>query len=208
MSERKIHTIEDVEQLMLWMQCPPNQKPVITFDAEQYLERLQRADVWLRTHMSTRKVWPMMLAHYQSKGIAYSERTARRDVTDAQRLFSSLDGHTAKYWTSLMLDVLQEKLVSAHIGGKLTELARLSKEIREWLRYADEQGVRDTSKLLDEVPRVLLFDPSETGVEPVPNALELAQEYLEARKVRLKAKNAVPVTDAHYTEVPPADEAH
>lgn len=207
MIEKKLNTVEDVEQLILWMQAPPDHKPIITFEAEPYLERLQRADMWLRTHMSTRKVWPMMLAHYKSRGDHYSERTARRDVTDAQRLFASLDGHTAKYWSGLMLDVLQEKLVSASIGGKLADLARISKEIREWLKYAEEQGVKDTSKLLDAVPRLLLFDPAETGVEPDPLALEKAQQYLLDRKERLKNKNHRTVVDANYTEEPTPDAA-
>ncbi len=207
MSEKTFKTIEDVEQLILWMQSPPDHKPVIAFDAAPYLERLQRADNWLRTHMSTRKVWPMMLAHYQSKGDGYSERTARRDVEDAQKLFASLESHQALYWTFRYIDLLSEKAVGAASAGKLTEFARLSKEVREWFRYAEEIGVKDISKLFDEVPRLLMFAPEETGVEPNPNALEEAQLWLEQRKQRDKAKHLRPVTDATFTEdQPPTDE--
>jgi len=199
MIERQAHNVEDVEMLILWMQAPPDRKPVVHFDANHYLERLQLADQWLRTHMSKRKVWPMLLQHFKTKGIPYSELTARRDVDEAQRLFESLDTHQQKYWTGLMLDVLGESLMSAKLAHKYGEVARIAKVIHDYLAMAERMGVKEANELRREIPRMIQIGhfPEELGVPYDPDIAIKAEELVRRMKSMklLEVPAAIPATE-------------
>lgn len=179
MIERHLHTVEDVRLLIQWMQAPPGKKPIVPFDANSYLERLRLADRWLRTHLSKSKVWPMLLVHFKELGVEYSESTARRDCDEAQRLFETLDSNQQRWWVGMMLDVLGESLVSAKNAHKYSEVTRITREIREYLIMGERLGLKAPEDLDKPVPRRILQDPSEAGVDHNPNIREEARQLIE-----------------------------
>ena len=200
MIERHLNSVEDVTLLIQWMQAPPDRKPVVPFDANHYLERLQLADQWLRTHTSKRKVWPMLFAHFKTKGIQYSEITARRDCDDAQRLFESLDSHQMKWWTGHMLDVLGESLMSAKIAHKYSEVARIAKAIYDYLVLAERLGIKDNEDLRREIPRLIEIGdhPEVLGIEYDPNIREKAEALIaEMRKRKFSQIPAATIVPDH-----------
>lgn len=190
--------------MILWLQSPPDNKPVLPFDAAAYLERLELANKWLREHMSVSKVWPMMLEHFRRQG-KYSEATARRDVQDAQRLLGPLDNHNTKYWCNRMLDCLREDYVAARLTKKFGEAARLAREIREYMAFQEELAAEHRKHLLEEVPRLIVFDPEVAGFERDPQARAKAEHWIETQKKQRQLASAQ-ITDADVVDSPDASD--
>lgn len=197
--EELFRSPEDVELLIQWMQAPPNAKPVVPFDAEDYLERLQLALRWLYEHMSVRKVWRMMFEHYRVQGRKYSESTARRDVSAAQRLFRTDDSHEPAFWSSMMIDALGEQFMSARRAHKYAEAVRLAKELRDWIRLAMELGMM--KDVPDKPPTLLIAvaTPAEAGLRDDPEMMLRVEEFLKRRAEQKKVAQAA-FTDATYSE--------
>lgn len=180
MIEKHLHDPEDVEELIGWMQDPPNRKRTLKFDAPVYLARLQLTDTWLRSYMSKGKVVRMLLAHHKALGLPYSESTALRDVNAAQRVFETLSSHKRKYWTDIMLDLLAEQMDSAKRAHKHDAVARLSGRFLEWIKYADECELQDRS-VTKLIPVVGDYAPQLAGIDRNPNALEETIQLLIGR---------------------------
>lgn len=192
MNRKTIRDKEDVQVLIQWMAAPLDNKPPVDFDAGHFLERLEIADLWMRTHMSIRKVVPMLVHHWTTKGLEYSQRTARRDCEDAQELFPRVRGHKLKYWTDAMLDSLGEDYVACRLAGKYKEAKGVADVILKYLLLAERAGIQDSKSLLAEVPRQILFAPEEMGYERNPNARAEAEQWIEMRKAE-KLQGRLPI---------------
>jgi len=196
--EKQFKTVEDVELLILWMQAPPDAKPVVPFDAGAYLERLQLAVRWLYEHMSVRRVWPMMYEHFKHLGLKYSQSTARRDVADAQRLFCTDGSHDPKFWTDLMIDALSESFKSAQRAHKYGEAARLAKALLDWINMGIRLGAIDGERPEPPKQVVAVLQPGKDFTLEA-DTINQVQYWIEQREAKAKAARR-PATDAEYTE--------
>lgn len=166
----------ETEQLVTWLQTKPTKNSPLTPELEKYYERLQFADRWMREHMSVAVVWPMLANQF-----GYSEATARRDIYESQVIFGSIESHPKQYYAKMMIDKVGEAIIQAMADRKWRELATLSKEMREWVGFAEEAGVKDPKLLLNEVPRLIAFSPELLGVERNPHILEEAKAIIEQK---------------------------
>lgn len=204
MIEKHLKSVEDVEQLILWMQAPVGNKPVITFDAEQYLERLQLANTWLSQHLSPKKVRPMLVAHYRKQGIRYGEATARRDVDDAMHLFDPLSAHTGRWWVGTMIDLLGESFLSSKLAHKYNESARIAKVLLEYLKIGESYVQLDLARDVERLNIIQAFSLEEAGIKEDPNAEARLEQWVKARKAKREMK-PMPFTDASVESEPPKD---
>lgn len=174
-----LSTIEDVRTALAFYQMK-GEKPPMDQELADKLKRWRQADQWLREHMSARKVWPMLKEHY-----GYSEATARRDVECAMAFFGELKTHKKSYWAGLVLDVLGESLIKAVHDRKWRDVASIAREIREYLKFADEAEQEELNSLTKPVVRQIAFQPDVLNVERDPNAREkvLALLKLDAGSV-------------------------
>ena len=166
----------DAEQLIAWLQTKSSRHSGIPPELENLYIRATQADRWMREFMSVSIVKPMLAKHF-----GYSEATALRDIQLAQETFGVIESHPKQYYAKLMIDKIGESIMQAVSDRKWREVAALSKEIREWLGFAESLGVQDPRLLLNEVPRYIVFDPSLLGVDRNPNILQEAQRTIEEK---------------------------
>ncbi len=143
------------------------EKPPLEAELADALERWIRADKWLRKHLSVSKVWSMMIIQYD-----YSDLTARRDVYDAQCFVSSTAQQKRSYWAGLVLDRLGQGMLDAIADRKWADMARIAKEIREYMKFTEEVDQIDAKDLLKPIPRRIAFQPEILNVKHDPRARE------------------------------------
>lgn len=146
-------SLDHVHMVELWFQAK-GEKPPLEPKLAERLERWRQADLWMRKHASVSKVWPMMQAKYK-----YSATSAREDVEDAQRFFGKMPVQKKAYWAGLVLDFLGESMIKAIGDRKWGDVARLAKEIREYLDFQEEVSKIDPKDFRRAVPRRIAVQP-------------------------------------------------
>lgn len=187
------------EKIIDWLQTKPAKNTDLPQDLQDQYERWTRADRWMHDYMSVDIVWPMLANHY-----GYSEATARRDIQEAQKRFGELESHPKQYYAKKMIDKVGESITEAFKDRKWREVAALSKEMRDWLGFAENAGVKDPKLLLNEVPRTILFSPALLGHERNPNILEEVRAIIEEKTGKPFTMPDFPETE--YQVLPPDED--
>lgn len=157
---------DQVNLVKAWIELP-GEKPSLEPQLADALERWIRADKWLRKHFIVSKVWEMMVSQYN-----YTDPDAWRDVYDAQCFFGDMRQQNRTYWAGLVLEKLGQSMTYAIADRKWGDMAKIAKEIREYIELTEEIDQIDPRDLLKPVPRRIAFQPEILNVTHDPKARE------------------------------------
>jgi|APTNR8051073442_1049403.scaffolds.fasta_scaffold00075_12 hypothetical protein len=189
-----------LSELVQWMKTHPSKRNTdMPEQMRLYYDRLFLANTWLNAHGgSSKKVWPMLVAHYRAQGLSYSETTAKRDVADAMELFGTLTRATITWVTDFHLNNLMERMDSCKRAGKDKEYALLSAQLDKWLDRYERLVIAAEESVANPIPIMALQAPEELGVPVDPNIHIKIKAFLEAREKKKNKDDGI--IDAEFTE--------
>jgi hypothetical protein len=143
-----VSKVTDIEAIIKWATAVPEDRDddcPLSEEQQKMFLRLNTADDLYKMY-GEKKAYAFLMEKY-----GYSEKTARRDVAAAMRLFGYVPAHKKAYLTRNFIDELQDARRQALKAQKFGDYARIAGVSRDVLRDMSE-----SSPLQDAAPTMII----------------------------------------------------